>query len=1770
MGLGFTDFKEIMLDEYNDLIYKFKLPPGIAPNISLKENIFALFTCIRTKIPLFILGQPGSSKTLSVNQIISSMRNKISENNYFKTLQEVYPYFYQGHLQSTSDKIEKTFKIAKNFQKKLEKNQNNNNNLKQDEQKNIDAQVMIIIDEIGLAEISPYNPLKVLHPLLEPQSEQDQIAFVGISNWSLDASKMNRGISLQKPKLDLTQLEETAVAIYQDLLGEDKGLSNDEKIKDIFKNVSQLYLDYIQKNNQSNFHGLRDFYFLIKYISKCFKEQIHLNQFDEKSVIYKAILKNFGGDQKMLKEFIDLYQNRYQTQIQDQQMITKKLIKENLQDNGINDRNLMLISRNIDLALHNLSSIINDNKQNIQEEQEIEEEEKLNSEEKLLIGQEQGENQEIKKQKKQEQKDQLKYKKVNYFVGSNFSEDKKVDRSYEIINQVIGCVQNGEICILINLDDIYQSFYDLLNQNFSTYSQGGNLKYFCRVSIGAESSKIQVNEHFKLVLIQDAQTLSRLDPPLLNRFEKHFIDDQINDQEFNQFSDWVQQINVGQKLFTFQDQTVLKSLYQQFKNQNYPQEQIVEACQNEILKLVNLNGLKFLLKEKVALNLNESYVKMLEARLNQKNYNTLDEYLQYHPNIGRKIYSYVYTSNYKQYKHDFEEKLKQFQCKIIDIDNIQQESNLIRQVENYFENAQKNLLLILYDLQNPNNNKDRFTKIKFIIDDYLLKYKQLDHKNIIIIFQLNHKNMYEAITSQQEPCNICKQEQYSIKQCQKLHMNYTGFLYSNNWEQVQIDNLFSNFSQGINEFIEMDLKETIHQLEELEREEQIELLNDNDSQQNLCENGLKLSYSSLKAQISEILLTYEIHYDVFNVNIIREFSYFISSEFQQYDKEIAIEFLTWYFEIFMGKQDICQLIIFYNTNKQFMRDYFDLFRLFYQNCQKEDIYNYGKVNIEELEDQSFDQKILTKLQISQIVSEKQILQGLLEQILDQQVENLKNQLEIYQQYGFDKAINAQDFQENEKIFIEILEQCQSQNNNIFDDPLNCLIQDIIIELMYKEYFQNKSINEEDEDEDTELISQKQYKDNFFNYFELNNGNFKSMLQIFCNKKENQLFQNSLTMNFALAILKLFLKDIYQAIYVIFEGKQYDETFIKVFQAEYEELNNQKEQEQIYIYNKFIQYIIDMIDEDMNKFREQLNGDLPSVKNSNLRWLDKFIDNDTEDNYYPWTNCQQQKPDIKILPQFLNIPSSKKKLDLLINFIIDFALNQQLYTGSKYIQNQIENLNLPNETEQNQMLKRMLLSQLYNHQNQKGGNQQKIQQKFCLRKDQKSQLLVNNYTILQIFQVFLLSDTNDSYWKTLALSPEKIFNQNNYIPFMVNDPYIEKIKQTIDDNISTTRGRCKNCRGIVILNNCGNSVFQFQCFKCGIKMGGEHHQNKNYERIDKNSFQKYEIDNIKELNERGNFNQDLKDIPKDKMFRELSLVQFYFGNLMNYTCWIFQLYFSGKSEVQIYQILTDNNESLDTMIQNFDICVKQIQEDEITKQQIKEEISYMTYEDQIEFYHQLIKLLDFLVHIQYAQQQKLIAEIYHKYIKAIKLPQVFNNLTLEYMQLLLECLEEQQMDKLVKNCHAKFCEENKKVNKILIQAFEKNKNNVKIEELVNFKYQIGRFIIRMLCVIDRIQNSESKLFKEGLEVYYYDKELKPPIDLEIEIKYTKQFYDLINQKIDELKNIEKVRLKQNQPNQYVANINEIDQNMGGNNAIQPKQSFYATKNPVSKNKKKGLK
>ncbi len=61
---------------------------------------------------------------------------------------------------------------------------------------------LALLVELGLAERSKFNPLKVFHTILECTGKDTGVSFIGISNYSLDAAKVNRVLVLTVSDLD--------------------------------------------------------------------------------------------------------------------------------------------------------------------------------------------------------------------------------------------------------------------------------------------------------------------------------------------------------------------------------------------------------------------------------------------------------------------------------------------------------------------------------------------------------------------------------------------------------------------------------------------------------------------------------------------------------------------------------------------------------------------------------------------------------------------------------------------------------------------------------------------------------------------------------------------------------------------------------------------------------------------------------------------------------------------------------------------------------------------------------------------------------------------------------------------------------------------------------------------------------------------------------------------------------------------------------------------------------------------------------------------------------------------------------------------------------------------------------------------------------------------------------------------------------------------------------------------------------------------------------
>ena len=231
---SFSDFLKI---EQDFLIDQIDLDKGIGKNTLLKENLFLIFLSVVTSIPLIIIGKPGTGKSLSAQLIYKSMRGKYSNNKFFQKFPKIIQIYFQGSESTQPEDLQRLFRKAESKAESFIKKYKDN--LNKEENKADLPIIMILFDELGLAERSEDNPLKVLHEKLEYTGKKNGVSFVGISNFTLDAAKINRALVLSVPDLDerLDDLNETSKNIVESI---------SEKIKEdkIFKIISKTYFEY--------------------------------------------------------------------------------------------------------------------------------------------------------------------------------------------------------------------------------------------------------------------------------------------------------------------------------------------------------------------------------------------------------------------------------------------------------------------------------------------------------------------------------------------------------------------------------------------------------------------------------------------------------------------------------------------------------------------------------------------------------------------------------------------------------------------------------------------------------------------------------------------------------------------------------------------------------------------------------------------------------------------------------------------------------------------------------------------------------------------------------------------------------------------------------------------------------------------------------------------------------------------------------------------------------------------------------------------------------------------------------------------------------------------------------------------------------------------------------------------------------------------------------------------------------------------------------------
>ncbi|KAL0993465.1 hypothetical protein UPYG_G00108340 [Umbra pygmaea] len=429
----------------------------IARNNALKENVFMMVVCIELRIPLFLVGKPGSSKSLSKTLVADAMQGQAAHSELYKRLKQIHLVSFQCSPHSTPEGIINTFKQCGRFQ----------------EGKNLREYIsVVVLDEIGLAEDSPKMPLKTLHPLLEEGCIDDEplphkkVGFIGISNWALDPAKMNRGIFVSRGDPDEKELIESAKGIC----------SSDamilEKVRDFFQPFARAYLQICHKQGKG-FFGLRDYYSLIKMIFAVTKAT---ERRPSAGHIVEAVLRNFSGrdDVDAVTVFTKRLQ-KIQIHLNLEGINAIELVRQNISAIGQEEecRYLLVLTKNY-AALQILQQTFFS--ESCQPE---------------------------------------------IIFGSSFPKDQEYTQICRNINRVKICMETGRTVVLLNLQNLYESLYDALNQYYVCL---GGQKYV-DLGLGTHRVKCRVHKDFRLIVIEEKEVVYKQFPiPLINRLEKHYMD----------------------------------------------------------------------------------------------------------------------------------------------------------------------------------------------------------------------------------------------------------------------------------------------------------------------------------------------------------------------------------------------------------------------------------------------------------------------------------------------------------------------------------------------------------------------------------------------------------------------------------------------------------------------------------------------------------------------------------------------------------------------------------------------------------------------------------------------------------------------------------------------------------------------------------------------------------------------------------------------------------------------------------------------------------------------------------------------------------------------------------------------------------------------------------------------------------------------------------------------------------------------------------------------
>ena len=468
------------------LLERVKPPEKIAMNESLKENLFSMIIAVLTKIPLIIIGKPGTSKSLGMN-ILERLADQGEESGLGDLLPPISNYHYQGSKNSTSRSIISAHDKAAARASLNDRCIDNGSGVPVFEHVTV-----FQFDEIGLAEQGgKKNALKCLHYILEIKDknklyeERDdgryskKPAFIGISNYALDQAKINRCLIFCKSDLSREDLKATANGIM-------KGYNTMRRARSNISHLDEIVSGYLscleeQKKRGLDIIGLRNFYTLITDIAE--RRAKAINSPDLKRLIYKSFdiytspKISYNPYQCFQKSFAGLKNNKLENMPPLSEFYENKLIKDNLASET--GRHLMLLVDDIS-TVHRII-------ENIRKDKNAGENGGRGITSTVIMP----------------------TKKENFVTSSIQKIIGLMDPDYE--------KEHGQqIVFMMKCDEIYPSLFSLLNRSYSKF---GNKSTVNIALDGSTNYILYVSDMFRIVTIMFQDDINEVDPAFINRFE---------------------------------------------------------------------------------------------------------------------------------------------------------------------------------------------------------------------------------------------------------------------------------------------------------------------------------------------------------------------------------------------------------------------------------------------------------------------------------------------------------------------------------------------------------------------------------------------------------------------------------------------------------------------------------------------------------------------------------------------------------------------------------------------------------------------------------------------------------------------------------------------------------------------------------------------------------------------------------------------------------------------------------------------------------------------------------------------------------------------------------------------------------------------------------------------------------------------------------------------------------------------------------------------------